>query len=382
MMTSVKQAPELEHARWQALLARKAAPNAFYYAVKTTGIFCRPNCHSRLPSRANVVFFATPSEALAAGFRPCKRCQPGAQSIEEELTSKLARACRLLEQEPANGSLGWVAKSVGLSPSHFHRLFKQHLGVTPKAYSAMHLTNRFKHELQRHDEVTSALYEAGFCSTSRAYDRVSSKLGMTPRQYLKGGPGVVISFALQKTAIGWILVALSGQGVCAIEIGNSTREIRRRLRDVFPRAKLQEDNARLAGHIRKILDCLKTPERGLKLPLDIRGTAFQRRVWEALQQIPPGQNLSYQAIAQSIGRSQAVRAVANACAANRLALAIPCHRAVRQDGKLGGYRWGLARKRALLLLETREINLTEETVGRRLERTFPGQQAAPPEFEL
>ncbi|HEY5909731.1 MAG TPA: bifunctional DNA-binding transcriptional regulator/O6-methylguanine-DNA methyltransferase Ada [Verrucomicrobiae bacterium] len=343
--------PRAHDERWLALANHTGGPDAFYYGVKTTGVFCRPNCRSRLPNRQNVWFFATPAEALAAGFRPCKRCQPGGTDWEEALSEKVSRACRLIEQADDQGSLGSLAKSVGLSVSHFHRLFKRCLGVTPKAYKAMHRMNRFRRELHRREDVTAALYGAGFGSASRAYDGVAAKLGMTPRQYLKGGPGVVIAFALQKTSLGWLLVALSERGVCAIELGGSARELRDRLGTHFPHATLHEDRFDLAGPIRRVVRFLDAPKEGLSLPLDIRGTAFQRRVWQALQAIPPGKTLSYQAIAREIGHPGATRAVGSACAANRLALAIPCHRAVRQDGTLGGYRWGVARKRALLDLE-------------------------------
>ena len=343
-----------DDARWQALHEGRTTPDPFYYAVKTTGIFCRPGCRSRLPKRANVLFFATPAEALAAGFRPCKRCQPATETVEQDLARRLSRACRILEHQSEDNSVASVARAVGLSSSHFHRLFKRCLGVTPKAYASMHRINHFKHQLHWQANVTAALHEAGFNSSSRAYDRVGAKLGMTPRQFSKGGHGVRMVFAVQKTSLGWVLIARSEQGVCSIDIADNSYALRKRLSALFPQAKLEEDNEVLAPYMHELLRYLETPRSGLQLPLDIRGTAFQRRVWAALREIPPGRTLTYRQLARKIGRPSAVRAVAGACAANTLALAVPCHRAVRQDGRLGGYRWGLSRKRALLRREKSE----------------------------
>jgi AraC family transcriptional regulator of adaptative response/methylated-DNA-[protein]-cysteine methyltransferase len=338
--------------RWAALLARNPAPKGtFLYGVRTTGIFCRPDCRSRLPKRANVLFFDSAAEALAAGFRPCKRCQPDGNSYDCEIDGKINRACRLLENQENAVSLASVAKAVGMSPFHFHRLFKARLGLTPKQYQTTHRTNRFKTELRRQASVSGALYEAGLGSASRAYDQVTRTLGMKPRQYQRGGEGIEIAFGLTRTQLGWVLVAMTGKGVCAVELGENERALRTRLSATFPAATLREDTDALAGHLGKVAEYLAAPARGLSLPLDVRGTAFQRRVWEALKDIPAGKTASYGELAKRIGAGSAVRAVAGACAANRIALAIPCHRAVRADGGLGGYRWGLERKRALLAAE-------------------------------
>jgi AraC family transcriptional regulator, regulatory protein of adaptative response / methylated-DNA-[protein]-cysteine methyltransferase len=342
----------MDDSRWQAVLERKPeAEGAFYYGVKTTGVFCRPNCHSRLPQRGNVVFFNSASEALAAGFRSCKRCQPNAASYRTELDERIKNACRLLEQPESKLPLSELAGKVGMSAFHFHRLFKSRLGITPKQYQAAHRMDRFKDQLRRNGSVTTALYEAGFGGPSRAYEQVGSKLGMSPRQYQKGGEGVGISFATQRTALGWVLVAATPRGVCALQIGSNPAKLRANLTADFPRARLREHRAALRDYLRIVEGYLAAPGRGLAFPLDIQGTAFQRLVWGALQKVPAGSTASYQQIARRIGAPRAVRAVAGACAANPVALAVPCHRIVRANGALGGYRWGLETKRRLLKQE-------------------------------
>jgi AraC family transcriptional regulator of adaptative response/methylated-DNA-[protein]-cysteine methyltransferase len=340
----------LDHsACWRALVARgRRTTTPFLYGVRTTGIFCRPGCTSRLPNRENVVFFGSPAEALAAGFRPCKRCQPDGATATAELDARIVQACRRLQKAEHDIPLPVLARTVGVSPYHFHRLFKGRLGVTPKQYQSANRTNRFKAELRRHARVGTAVYAAGFGSSSRAYENISRKLGMSPRQYQKGGKGLALTFALERTSLGWILLAAGDRGVCAIELGDNPNELRRRLKARFSEASIREDKALLGDEIGRLVRSLATPEAGLSLPLDIRGTAFQQRVWAALQQIPPGRTASYGTIARRIGAPRAARAVARACATNPIALAIPCHRVVREDGSLGGYRWGLDRKRALL----------------------------------
>jgi AraC family transcriptional regulator of adaptative response/methylated-DNA-[protein]-cysteine methyltransferase len=327
------------------------AGDAFFYGVKTTGVFCRPGCRSRRPQRTNVRFFKTAAEAAAAGYRPCKRCQPELARVGSLHADQILRACRLIEAADAPPTLAVLAKAVGVSPHHFHRLFRQAMGVTPREYAAAHRLQRFQKELRSGRSVTQAIYAAGFGSNSRAYEHVSAKLGMTPGVFQRGAAGVTIRFVTRRSSLGWVLVAATGKGVCAIELGDDPTALRRHLEGLFPRARLVEDGATLAAWVDEILACVSAPQRGLDLPLDIQGTAFQRRVWQALQRLRVGQTASYSGLASAIGAPQAVRAVARACAANKIALAVPCHRAVRADGSLGGYRWGLARKRALLQAE-------------------------------
>jgi AraC family transcriptional regulator of adaptative response/methylated-DNA-[protein]-cysteine methyltransferase len=344
--------------RWSALVRKNNRREAFFYGVKTTGVFCRSNCTSRLPRRENVRFFDSPREALTAGFRACKRCQPTALSCQEERDGKITRACRLLEREGAQPpiSLRALARLLGFSPFHFQRLFKASLGVSPKQFQSMHRMNCFRKEIRRQKAITTAVYEAGFGSASRAYDGISQRLGMTPRQFKKGGSDSTILFSVTRISLGWLLVAMSTKGICAIEIGSSPAALRRSLQATFPRAAVMEDQAALADYLRNVVDHIDAPGSGIGLPLDIRGTAFQRRVWQALQQIPLGKTLSYQAIAQRLNSPNAARAVASACAANKLAVVIPCHRVVRSDGHLGGFRWGLETKRDLLERERTRRN--------------------------
>jgi len=341
--------------RWAAIFSRNAgAENAFFYGVKTTGVFCRPNCPSRLPRPDNVVCFDSAAEALKAGYRPCKRCQPDRQSYTSELDVRIARACRSLAEAEGSLPLKTLAKSVGMSPFHFHRLFRARVGITPKQFQASQRLTRFKHALRRNRSVTAAIYDAGFGSASRAYEQVARKLGMSPRQYRRGGSGVKIRFALQRTALGVVLIASTPKGVCEIDLGENATALRERLKHNFPHADLREEKSSVSPYMRRMLEYLAAPHQGLALPLDVRGTAFQQRVWTALQRIPVGETITYQDLARQIGAPTAIRAVAGACAANKLALAVPCHRVVRTDGGLGGYRWGLPRKRRLLDLEGRK----------------------------
>lgn len=339
-------------ARWAAVKSRNHdADGTFVYGVNTTRIFCRPYCRSRLPRRENVQFFDSPAEALQAGFRPCKRCQPNGQSWEQEIDSRIARACQLLEQPEGDLTLGALAKSTGFSAFYFHRLFKARLGVTPRQYREQHRLGRFKARLRRSQNVSAAIYDAGFRSATRAYADIGMKLGMSPRQYGQGGTGTQVAFGIKQTTLGWCLIASTNRGVCAIDFGGNPKELRQRLSSEFPRAALSEDAESVAGHFERLIDYLARPGRGLSLPLDLKGTAFQCQVWKALRNVPVGQTVTYTDLAKRVGKPQAIRAVASACAANRVALAVPCHRAVRADGKLGGYRWGLERKRQLMRRE-------------------------------
>jgi AraC family transcriptional regulator, regulatory protein of adaptative response / methylated-DNA-[protein]-cysteine methyltransferase len=345
---------ESDDERWAAVRDRdRSAEGRFVVAVKTTGIYCRPGCPARLPNRGNVTFFASAAEARAAGYRACKRCRPDAARPDQQQADAVRRACRLIEGADEPPGLEGLAEAVGLSPSHLHRLFKRYVGVTPKGYAALRRANQARAHLRAGASVTEAIYAAGYGASSRFYDEAGRVLGMSPREFQNGAPGVEVKVAIAPTYLGPVLVAATARGICAIELGESEAGLRRRLRDCFPGARLVEDDPAFGAWVAQVVAFLEAPRRGLALPLDIQGTAFQRRVWEALRAIPAGQTLSYAAVAARIGAPKAVRAVAQACAANRLAVAIPCHRVVRSDGELGGYRGGLDRKRALLEREAK-----------------------------
>lgn len=337
-----------EEAAWRAVVARETDfDGALYYAVKTTGIYCRPSCPARKPNRANVVFFSSAADAARAGYRPCKRCKPD-EAVVPVWSQRIEQACRLMETAETPMPLTALADAVGLSPHHFHRQFKRALGITPKAYAAALQQARVRTALRRGQTVTDALYEAGFSSSGRFYSDATATLGMTPRAVRRGGAAERLIFATAPCALGHVLVAASPKGVCAILLGDSADDLARELRTLFPRAALDEGDAAFAKTMAAVVTLVDAPSRESRLPLDIRGTAFQRRVWEALRKIPPGETRSYGALAEAIGAPRAVRAVASACAANTLAVAVPCHRVVRRDGSLSGYRWGQDRKRALL----------------------------------
>jgi AraC family transcriptional regulator of adaptative response/methylated-DNA-[protein]-cysteine methyltransferase len=338
-----------DDARWQAVQRRDGrADGAFYYSVLTTGVYCRPSCASRRARRENVAFHATREAAEAAGFRPCRRCRPNEASVAERHASAVADACRLIEEAEETPSLDALARAAGMSRFYFHRVFKAVTGVTPKAYADAHRAERVRDELTQCATVTEAIYGAGFNSSGRFYAASPDLLGMTPTEFRSGGNGASIRFAVGECSLGSILVATTGKGICAILLGDDPDALVRELQDRFPKAQLigaDDDFERLVA---TVVGFVEAPARGLDLPLDVRGTAFQQRVWEALRKIPSGSTASYAEIAQRIGRPKAVRAVAQACASNRIAVAIPCHRVVRTDGALSGYRWGIERRRALL----------------------------------
>jgi AraC family transcriptional regulator of adaptative response/methylated-DNA-[protein]-cysteine methyltransferase len=335
--------------RWQAMTARdRRADGSFVYSVRTTGVYCRPSCPARLARPENVAFHASPEEAEKAGFRPCKRCRPDQPAPAQIQTARIAAACRQIESAEELPSLAALAAAAGLSPFHFHRLFKAITGTTPKKYAQAWRGRRLREELRRGGSVTTALYDAGFNSSAPFYDSAAHMLGMTPGQFRAGGQDKVIRFALTERRLGRLLVACSDIGVCAIALGDDEEQLRRELARDFPRASLIAGDSDFAGTVGKVVALIERPANGFDLPLDIRGTAFQQRVWQALRDIPPGRTASYGAIAARIGAPKAARAVARACAANRLAVAIPCHRVRRDDGSLSGYRWGVERKRRLL----------------------------------
>jgi AraC family transcriptional regulator of adaptative response/methylated-DNA-[protein]-cysteine methyltransferase len=335
---------------WRAVIERdRNADGRFVYAVRTTGIYCRPSCPSRRARRENVSFFATPAAAMAAGYRPCKRCRP--DGGEDGRAALITAACRYIEQAEVTPSLAEVAAHVGLSSFHFHRLFKAGTGLTPRAYAAAHRGERVRRALERGSAVTTALYDAGYNSNGRFYAEADELLGMAPSAYRRGGAGAEIRFAVGECSLGSILVAASSRGVCAILLGDDPQALVRDLEARFPRAHLLGGDDAFERLVATVVGFVEQPAIGLELPLDVRGTAFQQRVWQALRAIPAGATESYGEVAERIGAPRAVRAVAQACAANALAVAIPCHRVVRNDGSLSGYRWGVERKRALLARE-------------------------------
>lgn len=347
-------AQTLSDSRWPAVLARDSnADGKFYYSVKTTGVYCRPSCAARLARPENVRFHATCEEAEKAGFRPCLRCKPRESSLSGRHSSKIEAACQLIAEAESPPSLKELADHAGLSPYHFHRLFKATTGLTPRAYAAAHRVERLRKNLVKGETVTQAIYDAGYNSSGRFYESSNEVLGMTPSEYVLGGTGMTVRFAIGECSLGSILVATSERGVCAILLGDDPNVLARELQDKFPHASLIGDDYAFEQFISKIVGLVESPAVGLDLPLDIRGTAFQQRVWQALRKIPAGTTATYAQIANDIGSPKSVRAVAQACAANVLAVAIPCHRVVRSDGALSGYRWGVDRKRELLEREGR-----------------------------
>lgn len=348
-------------AKWGAVERRDAdADEQFVFAVKTTGIYCRPSCPARRPKRGNVEFFPSPGGAEMAGYRACRRCAPREPSIAHKHLDAVQRACRLIEGSEQPPTLADLASFVGISATHFHRIFKELLGLTPKEYVEADRIRRLQHLLKEGPSVLDAIYESGYGSSSRVYERSDANLGMSPGKFRSGGAGIRIDFAVTRSALGWLIVGATEKGVCSIEFGDDPDELTSCLVERFPKAHFSEDPTGLGTVLKAVSDFTEAPEGGLRLPLDIRGTAFQRRVWKALQRIPVGQTSSYAEIARAIGKPKAVRAVAQACAANELALAVPCHRVIRSDGGLGGYRWGTERKRRLLEKEADSVESSPE----------------------
>lgn len=335
--------------RWEAIMERdQSADGHFFYAVRTTGIVCRPSCPSRQARRENVLFFETFLQAEQAGFRPCKRCKPDAPSLDERQAQAIAAVCRAIEQAEEIPSLESLAQIAGMSRFHFHRIFRKKTGVTPKAYAAAYRAMRLRVALTRNARVIDAMYDAGFTSSGRFYAESDARLGMTPGAWRAGGRGVQMQFAVGQCWLGAVLVAATQKGVCAITLGDDPDQLVRALQDQFPQADLIGGNAAFENTVAAVIGFIEVPRGELHLPMDVRGTAFQQRVWQALRDIAPGQRVTYSDIAARIGKPSAVRAVAGACASNTIAVLIPCHRVVRMDGSLSGYRWGIERKQALL----------------------------------
>jgi AraC family transcriptional regulator, regulatory protein of adaptative response / methylated-DNA-[protein]-cysteine methyltransferase len=332
--------------RWQQVMARDARQDGrFVFAVRTTGIYCRPSCPSRRPRRDSVEFFPNPNEAERAGYRACLRCKPTEVSSQAQYVT---RARQLLDNAEGVVTLAQLSRQVGLSPFHLQRLFKRATGLSPREYQSARRMQQVKSQLRKGNDVTTALYDAGFGSSSRLYEKAPQHLGMTPGEYRRGGAGATITFAITPTPLGRLLVAATERGLCAVRFGENASELERNLRDEFHAAELHRDDSAMRKYINPLLASIRGENTVIDLPLDVRATAFQMKVWETLRQIPSGETRSYSEVAREIGSPAAVRAVARACASNPVALAVPCHRVVRSDGDLAGYRWGIERKKKLL----------------------------------
>ncbi len=341
--------------RWIAVMARDpAAEGQFVYSVRTTGIYCRPTCPSRLARAEHVAFHATPAEARQAGFRPCKRCKPDQAPLAVRHAALVAELCRLIETAEQVPTLEALARHAGMSVHHLRRVFKVITGLTPRAFAVAHRAKGVRRELTGSATITEAIFGAGYNASSRFYEASRQMLGMTPSEFRAGGAHTEIHFALGECTLGSILVARSARGVCAILLGDTPEALIRDFQDCFPAARLIGGDAGFERLVARVVGFVEAPRVGLDLPLDIRGTVFQQRVWQALNRIPVGKTASYAEIARQMGSPESARAVAGACAANMLAVAIPCHRVVRSDGGLSGYRWGVERKRALLEREATE----------------------------
>jgi AraC family transcriptional regulator of adaptative response/methylated-DNA-[protein]-cysteine methyltransferase len=338
-----------EQGRWEAVLGRDARfDGAFVYAVRSTGVYCRPSCPSRRPRREQVLFFSLPRAAEGAGFRSCRRCRPTQVPARDPRAERVERACRYIEEHlESRLSLARLAGAAGVSPHHFQRTFKQLMGISPRQYAEARRLASFKTQVRKGETVTSAIYGAGYGSGSRLYERASRQLGMTPAAYRKGGRGMSLRYTVADSPLGRLLVAATERGIAAVSLGDADASLEAALRAEYPRAEIARDDLRLAPRLRDVLARV-AGETGRELPLDINATAFQWRVWQELLKIPAGATRSYGEVARALGRPSAARAVARACASNPVALVIPCHRVVAGDGGLGGYRWGAERKRRLL----------------------------------
>jgi len=347
---------------WQAVQARdRGADGLFVYAVRSTGIYCRPSCASRKPRREQVMFFALPQAAEQQGFRACRRCRPASAVLRDARTKAVARVCREIDArihadagiaDEAPVTLAALSKIAGISPHQLERAFRSVMGITPRQYADAQRMRRLKSRLRKGDDVTTALYDAGFGSSSRLYERAPSHLGMTPATYRQGGAGMRIHYTILSSPLGRLLVGATERGISALYLGESDARLEAALEKEYPRAEILRDRNGLEGWVEKILAHLRGKEPHLDLPTDVQATAFQRRVWEELRKIPYGATRTYSEVARAIGRPKAVRAVARACSTNPTSVVVPCHRVVREDGNPAGYRWGAERKRALLARES------------------------------
>lgn len=339
--------------KWQAVMARDARRDgAFVFAVRSTHIYCRPSCPSRRPLRRNVAFYATPGEAEADGYRACRRCKPERTERPDAAGNMVRKACAFIDtRRDGPPTLDEIAAHVGLSPFHVQRTFKRVLGLSPRAYADARRLGRLKQKLKRGDDIAGALYRSGYGSSSRLYEGVAAKMGMTPATYRKGGQGMRIGYTIVPSALGKLLVAATARGVAYVALDDRNAPLEARLREEFPAAAIARDDKGLARYVRPLTRYLDGRAADIDLPVDVRATAFQRRVWDALKDIPLGETRTYKEIARKLGDPKAARAVGSACGRNPVSLIVPCHRAVREDGGLGGYAWGLPRKEKLLAAE-------------------------------
>ena len=350
--------PADDEARWQAVQARAAPPDgAFFYGVQTTGVFCRPSCGARTPLRKNVRFHETAQDALASGFRPCLRCKPLSDGQDNPNLLRVQHLCRYIQAHAGEPlTLETLATEAHLSPHHLQKVFQSVVGISPREYAEACRLQRLRGSLRKSQSVTAAIFDAGYGSSSRIYEKIDTRLGMTPQQYRSGGKDMEINYAVSHSPLGLMLIGATDRGLCFVQFGGDEAALYQQLQKEYPQAHLAPMPPTLAESFRVWMACLGEYLSGAacpieKLPLDISGTAFQYKVWRYLQSIPAGQVQSYTEVAQGIGQPTAVRAVASACAANRVAMVIPCHRVIRGNGELGGYRWGLDRKRTLLAIE-------------------------------
>jgi AraC family transcriptional regulator of adaptative response/methylated-DNA-[protein]-cysteine methyltransferase len=345
--------PETEDAQWQAVLSKdNQFDGQFVFAVSSTGIFCRPSCPSRRPRRDRVSFFPSPQAAEQAGFRACRRCHPGKERLMDPQVEMASKVCRLIDENDGEPTtLAVLSSAIGVSTFHLQRTFRSVMGITPSQYAEARRIGRFKQGVRDGESITNAIYDAGFGSSSRLYETAASQLGMTPATYGKGGRGAIIKYAIANCSLGKLLVAATESGVCSVTLGDSDSLLESELKKEFCHAEIQRDEALLSSALQAIVDHLKGKSQRIDLPLDVRATAFQMQVWQQLRAIPFGKTLSYSEVAKAIGQEKAVRAVARACATNPVALVIPCHRVIREDKSLSGYRWGLERKKQLLAEE-------------------------------
>ena len=347
MVSSTSLYPD-DTARWLAVKKRdKNAASAFFYGVITTSIVCRPGCSSRTPLRDNTVFFSSYAEAREQGYRPCKRCRPDRAQPDSETMDLIIEACRTIEQADVPPGLNTLAEKAGLSPSYFQRIFKKIVGVSPKQYSVSHQLRRFQDNIRTQATVTDAIYQSGFSSSSRAYEKTRD-LGTTPKEIKHGGASLTITYGIDTCILGWLLVGATNRGICSVEFADKKTALVARLKEQFPAATLIKGDTQFLSVVKDVISAIELPHNLVSLPLDIQGTVFQQKVWQQLQEIRPGETRSYSDIARLLGNPKAARAVARACAANKLAVLIPCHRVVAKDGAIGGYLWGSERKKQLL----------------------------------
>ncbi|WP_392481912.1 bifunctional DNA-binding transcriptional regulator/O6-methylguanine-DNA methyltransferase Ada [Nostoc sp. C110] len=353
----LQQTQLFEETLWKAVLNRDPTIDGkFFYGVRSTGIYCRPICPSRRPNRNQVCFFQSIQEAQSAGFRPCKRCQPQFETVSNPAKAKVLAVCRYIEaQSDRIPTLSELCSQVEMSPSYLQKLFKQIIGVSPFQYADALRTQRLKQRLQSGEEIAHAVYDTGYGSSSQIYEKAPNQLGMTPKIYQQAGKTISIVYAIAPCPLGYLLVATTDKGICAVKLGDEADKLEHILNQEFHQAHIIRDDHIHKEWIQGILDLIAGDETQLDLPLDIRGTAFQKQVWQVLQKIPYSETRTYTDIAHDIAKPQAVRAVGNACGANPIAVIIPCHRVLRSDGSLGGYRWGIERKQKLLVQESKSI---------------------------